>query len=167
MHKITTITATLIALLAVGSAFGQGQNLLASGEITLGVSTNEKSYTQSVGLYDSVRKTDWGRVLAVVVKNNSDFATTTTVARVDLDDTTTLITAAAASNATTYASYTAYGSTANSVVVYSATNDEAIATNTVTTYYPVPPPCARELLITVTIPTNDAESTLEYLIYGD
>ena len=167
MHKITTITATLIALLAVGSAFGQGQNLLASGEITLGVSTNEKSYTQSVGLYDSVRKTDWGRVLAVVVKNNSDFATTTTVARVDLADTTTLITAAAASNATTYASYTAYAATANPVVVYSATNDEAIATNTVTTYYPVPPPCARELLITVTIPTNDAESTLEYLIYGD
>ena len=167
MHKITTITATLIALLAVGSAFGQGQNLLASGEITLGVSTNEKSYTQSVGLYDSVRKTDWGRVLAVVVKNNSDFATTTTVARVDLDDTTTLITAAAASNATTYASYTAYAATANPVVVYSATNDEAIATNTVTTYYPVPPPCARDLLITVTMPENDAETTLEYLIYGD
>lgn len=166
MHKITTITATLIALLAVGSAFGQGQNLLASGEITLGVSTNEESYTQSIGLYDSVRKTDWGRVLAVVVKNNSDFATTTTVARVDLDDTTTLITAAAASNATTYASYTAYGSTANSVVVYGS-NDTAIATNTVTTYYPVPPPCARELLITVTIPENDSEATLEYLIYGD
>lgn len=165
MHKITTITATLIALLAVGSAFGQGQNLLASGEITLGVSTNEKSYTQSVGLYDSVRKTDWGRVLAVVVKNNSDFATTTTVARVDLADTTTLITAAAASNATTYASYTAYAATANPVVVYSATN--AIATNTVTTYYPVPPPCARDLLITVTMPENDAETTLEYLIYGD
>lgn len=29
MHKITTITATLIALLAVGSAFGQG-NILAN-----------------------------------------------------------------------------------------------------------------------------------------
>jgi len=27
MHKITTITATLIALLAVGSAFGQGNIL--------------------------------------------------------------------------------------------------------------------------------------------
>ncbi len=166
MQKHITITAAMIALLAVGSAFGQGQNLLASGEITLGVSTNEESYTQSVGLYDSVRKTDWGRVLAVVVKNNSDFATTTTVARVDLDDTTTLITAAAASNATTYASYTAYGSTANSVVVYGS-NDTAIATNTVTTYYPVPPPCARDLLITVTMPENDAETTLEYLIYGD
>ncbi len=166
MQKHITITAAMIALLAVGSAFGQGQNLLASGEITLGVSTNEESYTQSVGLYDSVRKTDWGRVLAVVVKNNSDFATTTTVARVDLADTTTLITAAAASNATTYASYTAYGSTANSVVVYGS-NDTAIATNTVTTYYPVPPPCARDLLITVTMPENDAETTLEYLIYGD
>ena len=86
MLKITTITATLIALLAVGSAFGQGQNLLASGEITLAASTNESTYTQSIGLYDSVRKTDWGRVHAVIVKNNSDFATTTTVARVDLDD---------------------------------------------------------------------------------
>jgi len=166
MQKHITITAAMIALLAVVAAFGQGQNLLASGEITLAASTNESTYTQSIGLYDSVRKTDWGRVHAVIVKNNSDFATTTTVARVDLDDTTTLITAAAASNATTYASYTAYGSTANSVVVYGS-NDTAIATNTVTTYYPVPPPCARELLITVTIPTNDAESTLEYLIYGD
>ena len=168
MHKITTITATLIALLAVGSAFGQG-NVLASGTIDLPASATPSTNTATIGIYGSGQNSglEWGKVYAAVVRNGSDFATTTTVSRADLGDNTVLVTVVAASNASAYAAATLYGSTANAQIVYSGTNDAVLTTNTVTTYYPIPPPCAKDLLVTVTMPTNDAESTLEYLIYGD
>ena len=60
--------------------------------------------------------------------------------------------AAAASNATTYAS--AYGTT------YAITASNVVPTTTVA-------PCAKELLVTVKMPTNYAAGTLEYLIYGE
>lgn len=163
MRKITLLVLASLLLAVCATA---APNILASGEIEIAASATPSTNTQSVGLYSNTGQ-EWGQVMAIIVKNNSDFVTTTTVARVDLDDATTLATAVAASNATTYAAATVYGSTANAVKVYSGTNDAAIFTNTVTTYYPIPAPCAKELLITVTTPTNDAATTLEYLIYGE
>jgi len=89
------------------------------------------------------------------------------VTRIDLDDSTTLATAAAASNATTYTAVTLYGSITNAIKVYSGTNDAAVFTNSIISYYPIPAPCAKEVRLTVAYPTNDAAATLEYFIYGE
>lgn len=164
MRKTITIALALLAVATI--ALAGGGNILASGEIEIAACTAGSTNTQTVGLYNITGK-EWGQVYAIVVKNNTDFPTVTTVSRTDLDDTTTLVSATATSGTTTYAAATLYGSTANSVKVYSGTNDVAVFTNTVTTYYPIPPPCAKELLVSVAITTNDAASTLEYLIYGE
>lgn len=167
MHKKLIMIASLASLLAACTlSFAGGGNILASGEIDLAATATPSTNTQTVSVFNITGK-EWSHVYAIAVQNNSDFATTTTVKRIDLDDTTVLLTAVATSNATTYAGFTAYGSTANSIKVYSGTNDAAIYTNTVTTYYPVEAPCAKDLIVTVTMPTNDAAATLEYLIYGD
>lgn len=162
------ITSLLLVAVAFAASMSFADNLLASGEITIAATTTPSTNTQNVGVYDVLAKKEWSQVKAIIVQNNSDFVTTTTVARVDLDDTTTLLTAVAASNATTYASYTAYGVATNALVVYSGTNDaNIVSTNFTYTYFPVAAPCAKDLTITVTTPTNDASATLEYLIYGE
>lgn len=166
MKKFLMIIASLLLATA---AYAGGGNVLASGTIDIAASATPSTNTQTVAIDGSGVNSgkEWGQVYAVVVRNTSDFATTTTVARADLGDATTLVTAVAASNASTYAAATLYGSTSSSLVVYSGTNDAVLTTNTVTTYYPIPPPCAKDLLVTVTMPTNDAAATLEYLIYGE
>lgn len=168
MKKITILAAALLVAIA-SPAFAGGGNVLASGTIDLPASATPSTNTATIGIYGSGLNSglEWGKVYAVVVRNGSDFSTTTTVARADLGDTTTLVTAVAASNASTYAAATLYGSTVNSQIVYSGTNDVILRTNSVTTYYPIPPPCAKELLVTVTMPTNDAAKKLDYLIYGE
>ena len=168
MKKITILAAALLVAIAT-AAFAGGGNVLASGTIDLAASATPSTNTASVGIYGSGANAniEWGKVYALAIQNNSDFTVTAVVSRVDLDDTTALITAVATSNATTYATYTAYGSTANAFKVYSGTNDAVVFTNTITTYYPVPPPCAKDLLVKVTMPTNDAAATLDFLIYGE
>ena len=149
MKKIISLA---LAVLAVATfAVAGGGNILASGEIELAASATATTNTQSVALYNITGK-EWAQVHAIIVQNNSDFVTTTTVARVDLGDTTTLATATAASNATAYTA--AYGVTS-----------AGVGTNLVYTH--TVPPCAKELLITVKQPTNDAASTLEWVVYGE
>lgn len=164
MQKFIIIALAL--LVGVGSAFAGGGNVLASGEIEIAATAVGSTNTATIGLYNITGK-EWSQVHAIIVKNNTDFPTVTTVTRTDLGDTTVLATASAASNATTYADTTRYGTTANAVKVYSGTNDVAVFTNSIASYYPIPAPAAKELQISVAITTNDAAGTLEYLIYGE
>lgn len=148
MRKITFLILASLLLAVCATA---APNILASGEIEIAATLTPSTNTQTVSI-SNVSGQEWGKVMAVIVQNNSDFVTTTTVARVDLDDATTLATAVAASNATTYSA--AYGTT------YAITASNVVPTTVV-------PPCAKELLITVKTPTNNAAATLEYLIYGE
>ena len=168
MKKILILAVALLVAIATAAVAGGG-NVLASGTIDLPASATPSTNTATIGIYGSGQNSglEWGKVYAAVVRNGSDFVTTTTVSRADLGDNTVLVTAVAASNASAYAAATLYGATANAQIVYSGTNDVILRTNSVTTYYPIPAPCAKDLIVTVTMPTNDAAATLDFLIYGE
>ena len=82
MKKFLSLIA--LALVACTIAYAGGGNILASGEITIAATITPSTNTQTVSLSNITGK-EWAQVFAVVVQNNTDFATTTTVARVDLD----------------------------------------------------------------------------------
>lgn len=136
MHRIITITATLIALLAVGSAFGQG-NILANVDIEVAASVTPTTNSATIGVYDSVKGQQWGLVYGIGIQNNADVTVVTTAAAVDLGASTAVGTAT--TNAT---------DTASLINLVSA---------------PIP---AREVTIMVVTPSNDTAFVNSYWIYA-
>ena len=143
------LIATITAALLVGTAFA-GASILANGEVEIAACTAGSTNTATIGLYNNTGL-EFGEVLGVRIKNNTDFTTVSTIKAIDLDDEETVTTVTAASNAVVYSA--AYGTT------YAVTASNVVPTTTV-------PQCAKELQISIAISTNDADSTVEYYIYG-
>ena len=128
---------TLIAIAILALAsVSIAGNILANGEISIAATATQSTNTATIGVYDAQGQ-DWSLVYGVALKNNSATTTVTTVKAVDLGNTTAI---GAATTNTTGAS--------SLINVVSA---------------PIP---AREVTLSVVIPTNATATTLEYIVYG-
>ena len=144
--KKTTVIAALIAAIIAPLAFGQA-NIIATGEIEIGANDTAQTVSANIGLYDRVRRVEWGQVVGAIIKNGAGVAATTTVSRVDLGDNTAILSQVVGATSTLYSACAVYTGSTNQPV-------------------PVTLPAARDLKITVGVGSNASPAVVEYIIFA-